>query len=77
MDRRMTSYDVFRQVVIILGMLAILIAISGCSTTIPTGDAGCFSYAEARLDMPRDVTLPDGPWGDWVVDTDDRMTGTC
>ncbi|MBL4544093.1 MAG: hypothetical protein JKP97_20385 [Rhodobacteraceae bacterium] len=43
------------------------------------GDAGCASYAEARLARPPAETVaavsPD--WADWIADLDDRMTGTC
>lgn len=58
-------------------MGATLTLTSGCAGTTVSGDAGCQSYAEARLDMPREVPLPSGPWGAWVADTDDRLTGTC
>jgi hypothetical protein len=50
---------------------------TGCAGTMATGDAGCASYAEARLTMPRAEPLPAGPWGEWVADTDDRLTGAC
>lgn len=58
-------------------MVAALILMSGCAKMMVVGDAGCTSYAEARLDMPRDVPVPSGRWGGWIADTDDRMTGTC
>lgn len=58
------------------GLLAATLT-TGCATTMPTGDAGCASYAEARLFMPRAVPLPPGAWGGWIADTDDRMTGAC
>lgn len=58
-------------------VLAILL--SGCAATMGTGDAGCASYAEARLARPVAETVsevsPD--WADWIADLDDRMTGTC
>ncbi|MEM0935168.1 MAG: hypothetical protein AAGJ91_04585 [Pseudomonadota bacterium] len=43
------------------------------------GDAGCASYAEARLARPPAETAATVPpdWADWVADLDDRMTGTC
>ena len=50
---------------------------SGCATTTVSGDAGCRSYAEARLAMPDPATVPHDAWGHWIADTDDRMTGTC
>jgi hypothetical protein len=57
--------------------LATLLLI-GCERTTAGGsDAGCISYAEARLSMPRADPLPTNKWGDWIADTDDRMTGTC
>jgi hypothetical protein len=60
------------------GMVAALaLLMTGCAGTMTGGiDAGCISYAEARLAMPG-KSLPAGPWGGWVADTDDRMTGTC
>lgn len=39
-------------------------------------DAGCLSYGEARLAMPNEQ-FPVDEWGNWIADTDDRMTGTC
>jgi hypothetical protein len=43
------------------------------------GDAGCASYAEARLARPPAETVAEVPpvWADWIADLDDRMTGTC
>ena len=58
------------------GMVASLF-LTGCAKTMAVGDAGCASYREARLDMPPPDTVPSGAWGDWIADTDDRMTGTC
>jgi len=55
--------------------IAALLLTTGCATTMPTGDAGCMSYGEARLSMPR--PLGDGPLPEWVADLDDRMTGAC
>ncbi len=58
--------------------LAILL--SGCTTMTMHGvDAGCASYAEARLAMPPAETVAEVPpdWADWIADLDDRMTGTC
>ena len=57
--------------------LAILL--SGCATTTVPGDAGCISYAEARLARPPAETVAQVPpdWADWIADLDDRMTGTC
>lgn len=56
---------------------AAAILLSGCAGMTASGDAGCTSYAEARLAMPRATDLPPGAWGGWIADTDDRMTGTC
>lgn len=56
--------------------LAALALTSACGQTTPIGEAGCQSYGEARLAMPRAEPLV-GAWGAWVADTDDRMTGTC
>ena len=58
-------------------MLAILL--SGCAATMVPGDAGCISYAEARLAQPPAATVATVPpaWADWIADLDDRMTGTC
>jgi hypothetical protein len=43
------------------------------------GDAGCASYAEARLARPPADTVANVPsdWANWIADLDDRMTGTC
>jgi len=43
------------------------------------GDAGCVSYAEARLARPAAQTVAEVPpeWATWIADLDDRMTGTC
>ncbi len=59
-------------------MLALLL--TGCAgTTVPGSDAGCASYAEARLTRPAAVTISDVPlaWAGWIADLDDRMKGTC
>ena len=58
---------------------ALAILPSGCSTTTGAGDAGCSSYAEARLARPPAATVADVPpiWATWIADLDDRMTGTC
>ena len=52
---------------------------SGCSTMMVGGDAGCTSYAEARLARPPAATIAAVPsdWATWIADLDDRMTGTC
>ena len=57
-----------------MAALVAALLMSGC---VKMTDAGCNSYAEARLTMPRDVALGNGPWPQWIADTDDRMTGTC
>lgn len=57
------------------GVLAFLL-LTACAGMTAIG-SGCAAYAEQRLAMPRGVPLPDGPWGQWVADTDDRMTGAC
>ena len=51
--------------------------LTGCAETMASSDAGCISYAEARLAMPDPATVPGGEWGEWIADTDDRMVGTC
>ncbi|SHF32275.1 hypothetical protein SAMN05444279_12745 [Ruegeria intermedia] len=58
---------------------ALAILLSGCATTTVPGDAGCISYAEARLARPPAETVTQVPpdWADWIADLDDRMTGTC
>lgn len=52
---------------------------SGCAATMGAGDAGCASYAEARLARPLAESVVDVPsgWAGWIADLDDRMTGTC
>ncbi|WP_154664667.1 hypothetical protein [Gemmobacter nectariphilus] len=58
---------------------ALAIPLSGCAATTGIGDAGCASYAEARLARPPAETVAEVPsaWADWIADLDDRMTGTC
>ena len=60
-----------------VAVLAILL--TGCAATMGAGDAGCASYAEARLARPPAETVAAVPpdWADWIADLDDRMTGTC
>ena len=60
-----------------VAVLAILL--TGCAATMGAGDAGCASYAEARLVRPPAQTVGTVPqaWADWIADLDDRMTGTC
>lgn len=67
----------FKRAATVCAMVGAAILTTGCAKTIRIGDAGCTSYAEARLAMPRDAALPPGSWGGWIADTDDRMTGTC
>ncbi|WP_146065186.1 hypothetical protein [Albidovulum inexpectatum] len=57
--------------------LAILL--NGCAATTAGGNAGCISYAEARLARPPAATVATVPpdWARWIADLDDRMTGTC
>ncbi len=58
---------------------ALAILLTGCVTTMRTGDAGCASYAEARFARPPAETIEIVPrvWANWIADLDDRMTGTC
>lgn len=58
---------------------ALATLLTGCTATMGAGDAGCASYAEARLARPPVETVAEVPpdWGDWIADLDDRMTGTC
>ena len=58
---------------------ALAILLTGCAATMGAGDAGCASYAEARLARPAAETVAEVPpdWADWIADLDDRMTGTC
>ena len=58
---------------------ALAILLTGCAATMGTGDAGCASYAEARLARPPAETIESVPrvWANWIADLDDRMTGTC
>ena len=61
-------------------MAALLVILtSGCAATMNAGDAGCASYAEARLARPPAATIAEVPptWAGWIADLDDRMTGTC
>jgi hypothetical protein len=51
--------------------LVLLLALTACARP----DAGCLSYGEARLTMPR--TLGEGPLPEWVAGLDDRMTAAC
>ena len=58
---------------------ALAILLTGCAATMGGGDAGCASYAEARLARPPAETVAAVPpdWASWIADLDDRMTGTC
>jgi len=58
---------------------SLAILLTGCAATMGGGDAGCASYAEARLARPPAETVAAVPpaWADWIADLDDRMTGTC
>ena len=58
---------------------ALAILLTGCAATMGAGDAGCASYAEARLARPPASAVADVPpiWATWIADLDDRMTGTC
>ena len=58
---------------------ALATPLTGCAATMGAGDAGCASYAEARLARPPADTVDAVPsdWADWIADLDDRMTGTC
>jgi len=58
---------------------ALAILLSGCAATMGAGDAGCASYAEARLARPPAETVAEVPpaWANWIADLDDRMTGSC
>jgi hypothetical protein len=58
---------------------ALAILLTGCAATMGAGDAGCASYAEARLARPRSQSVETVPpvWANWIADLDDRMTGTC
>ena len=68
----------WKEAVALCAVGAAVILPSGCATTTGVGtDAGCRSYAEARLAMPDPATVPHDAWGHWIADTDDRMTGTC
>lgn len=58
-------------------MGAAVILLTACAEMTASGDAGCASYGIARATMPSADTLPADPWGAWVADTDDRMTGAC
>jgi len=60
-----------------VAVLAILL--TGCAATMGGGDAGCASYAEARLARPPVSAVAAVPpaWAVWIADLDDRMTGTC
>ena len=62
----------------LLPLVGASLLLTACARTPTNGsDAGCQSYAEARLVMPAVDTVPGGKWGDWIADTDDRMTGAC
>jgi len=63
----------------IIKIMAASLLLSGCAVRAPFSDAGCASYAEARLARPAAETVAEVPstWADWIADLDDRMTGTC
>jgi len=63
-----------------LATVALLgVPLTGCAAMTVAGDAGCASYAEARLTRPPAETVGAVPpaWANWIADLDDRMTGTC
>lgn len=75
---RKTRLTDWSRAAMLCGMAGLLaLPLTGCARMTVAGDAGCLSYAEARLAMPPAETVPAGPWGDWIADTDDRMTGAC
>lgn len=59
--------------------VTLAILLTGCARTMVSGDAGCPSYGEARLERPPAESVADLPpeWANWIADTDDRMTGAC
>ncbi|WP_143529987.1 hypothetical protein [Salibaculum halophilum] len=63
----------------IIKIMAASLLLSSCAVRAPLSDAGCASYAEARLACPAAETVAEVPsaWADWIADLDDRMTGTC
>ena len=75
MNINSTRLAAWRRAALLCGMLATVPLMTGCLGTTVNGDAGCLSYAIARETLPRPV--PDTPLGQWVADTDVRMTGTC
>ena len=60
-------------------IMAASLLLNGCTGSAPISDAGCSSYAEARLARPAAETAAEMPpaWADWIADLDDRVTGTC
>lgn len=63
----------------IIRIMAVGLLLSGCARPAFHSDAGCGSYAEARLARPpADTVAAVSPeWAGWIADLDDRMTGTC
>ncbi len=73
-------WRLWTRVARLYGMAAALaILLSACAETMVAGEAGCASYAEARLSRPPVETIAEVPpgWAGWIADLDDRMTGTC
>lgn len=78
--RTKTRWESWRRGAMRFAVVAALaILLTGCASTMGAGDAGCISYAEARLARPPAETVTQVPpdWARWIADLDDRMTGTC
>lgn len=60
-----------------MALVAAILLTACAETTVVGGDAGCDSYAEARLTMPDDLEALPTNWLEWIAKTDARMTGTC
>ena len=75
--RRLRRWSGVARRFAMVATLAILL--TGCAATMGAGDAGCASYAEARLARPPASAVAAVPpeWATWIADLDDRMTGTC
>lgn len=58
-------------------IILIMAVLSGCTKPLVTTDAGCASYGEARLGLPKETATLSDEWLRYIAETDTRMTAVC